>query len=247
VFVLVLANGRMLTSPGALNMEVAGTAMLQLLGSVAAGTLLGFALGRYLRLARRDSGVVLVAAAFVAVEIARLMGLETLMIALAAGFYLENFAPVESELMRRELKRTSLPVYVAFFALAGAAMRIGVLADLWPWIVLVAGLRLVGLRYGMLWAGRHPSVTPALAREGWLGLVSQAGVALGLAQVARRAFPEWGVSLETLIVAMIGVHEVVGPICFRTALVRAGEVTEENRDAEAPVDGGTVVAPRGGL
>jgi Kef-type K+ transport system membrane component KefB len=247
LFVLVLANGRMLTSPGALNMEVAGTAMLQLVGSVAVGTLLGFALGRYLRLARRDSGVVLVAAAFVAVEIARLMGLETLMIALAAGFYLENFAPVESELMRRELKRTSLPVYVAFFALAGAAMRIGVLADLWPWIVLVAGLRLVGLRYGMLWAGRHPSVTPALAREGWLGLVSQAGVALGLAQVARRAFPEWGVSLETLIVAMIGVHEVVGPICFRTALVRAGEVTEENRDAEAPVDGGTVVAPRGGL
>jgi len=247
LFVLVLANGRMLTSPGALNMEVAGTAMLQLLGSVAVGTLLGFALGRYLGLARRESGVVLVAAAFVAVEIARLMGLETLMIALAAGFSLENFAPVESELMRRELKRTSLPVYVAFFALAGAAMRIGVLADLWPWILLVAGLRLVGLRYGMLWAGRHPSVTPALAREGWLGLVSQAGVALGLAQVARRAFPEWGVSLETLIVAMIGVHEVVGPICFRTALVRAGEVTEENRDAEAPVDGGTVVAPRGGL
>jgi len=48
-------------------------------------------------------------------------------------------------------------------------------------------------------------------------------------------------------VAMIGVHEVVGPICFRTALVRAGEVTEENRDAEAPVDDGPVVARHGGL
>ena len=72
-------------------------------------------------------------------------------------------------------------------------------------------------------------------------------MALGLAQLGRRAFPEWGVSLETLIVAMIGVHEVAGPICFRTALVRAGEVTEEKRDAEAPVDGGTAVAARGGL
>ena len=247
LFALVLALGKALTSAGALNVAVAGTAILQLLGSAAAGTLLGYALGQYLGLVRRDSAVFLVATAFVAAEVARLTHLETLIIALAAGFYLENFAPVEGERLRRELKRGSLPVYVAFFALTGAGLRVGVLADLWPWILLLVGLRLVGLRYGLLWAGRHSSVTPVLARHGWLGLISQAGMALGLAQLARRAFPEWGVSLETLIVAMIGVHEVAGPICFRSALVRAGEVTEENRDAEAPVEGGTAVAARGGL
>jgi len=196
---------------------------------------------------RRDTVLFLVATAFVAAEGARLMQLETLIIALAAGFYLENFAPAEGERLRRELKRGSLPVYVAFFALTGAGLRVGVLADLWPWILLLVGLRLVSVRYGLLWAGRHPSVTPAMARDGWLGLISQAGMALGLAQLARRAFPEWGVSLETLIVAMIGVHQVAGPICFRMALVRAGEVTEERRDAETPVDGGTVVAARDGL
>src|SRR5437763_1646059 len=147
---------------------------------------------------------------------------DALVVALAAGFYLENFAPVEGERLRRELKRGSLPVYVAFFALTGAGLRVGILADLWPWILLLVGLRLVGLRYGLLWAGRHSSVTPVLARHGWLGLISQSGMALGLAQLARRAFPEWGVSLETLIVAMIGVHELVGPICFPPAAVRAG-------------------------
>src|SRR5439155_1311290 len=140
----------------------------------------------------------------------------------------------------------SITVAVAFFALTGAGLRVGVLADLWPWILLLVGLRLVGLRYGMLWAGWDPRVTPALARHGWLGLISQAGMAVGLAQLARRAFPEWGVSLETLIVAMIGVHEVAGPICFRTALVRAGE-SKETHDAEALVDSGPVVAPRDGL
>src|SRR5437879_4474929 len=246
-----LRRGRMararLTSAGALNVAVAGTAILQLLGSAAVGTLLGYALGQYLGLVRRDSAVFLVATAFVAAEVARLTHLETLIIALAAGFYLENFAPVEGERLRRELKRGALRGYVAVFALTGAGLRVGVLADLWPWILLLVGLRLVGLRYGLLWAGRHSSVTPVLARHGWLGLISQAGMALGLAQLARRAFPEWGVSLETLIVAMIGVHELVGPICFRTAVVRAGEITEENRDAEAPVDGRSAVATRGGL
>jgi len=247
LFTLVLVFGRAFTSAGALNVAVAGTAILQLVGSAAAGALLGFALGRYLSLVQRDTVLFLVVTAFVAAEVARLMQLETLIIALAAGFYLENFAPAEGERLRRELKRGSLPVYVAFFALTGAGLRVGVLADLWPWILLLVGLRLVSLRYGLLWAGRHPSVTPAMARDGWLGLISQAGMALGLAQLARRAFPEWGVSLETLIVAMIGVHEVAGPICFRMALVRAGEVTEERRDAETPVDGGPVVAARDGL
>ena len=246
LFALVLANGRMLTSAGALNMAVAGTAMVRLVGSAAAGTVLGFALGRYLRLVQQHTALFLVAGAFVAAEVARLTHLEALMIALAAGFYLENFAPVESERLRRELKRGSVPLYVAFFAWTGAGLRIGVLADLWPWILLLVGLRVVGLRYGMLWAGRHPSVTPALAREGWLGLISQGGMALGLAQLARRAFPEWGVSLETLIVAMIGVHELAGPICFRTALVRAGDI-KETPDAEAPVDSGPAVATRGSL
>ena len=247
LFALVLALGKALTSAGAMNVAVAGTAILQLLGSAAAGTLLGYALSQYLGLVRRESGVFLVAMAFVAAEVARLTHLETLIIALAAGFYLENFAPLESERLRRELKRGSLQVYVAFFALTGAGLRVGVLADLWPWILLLVGLRLVGLRYGLLWAGRHSSVTPVLARHGWLAFISQAGMALGLAQLARRAFPEWGVSLETLIVAMIGVHEVAGPICFRTALVRAGEVTEGSHDVEEFVGDGPVVARRGGV
>ncbi len=247
LFALVLAVGHTLTSAGALNVAVAGTVILQLVGSIALGTLLGFALGRYLRLLPRHTVLLLGATAFVAAVVAWFTRLEALMLALAAGFYLQNFAPVEGERLRRELKRASLPVFVAFFALTGAGLRLGPLADLWPWILLLVALRLVALRYGLLWAGRHPSVTPVLARHGWLGLISQAGMALALAQHARRAFPEWGVSLEALIVAMIGVHEVVGPICFRTALVRAGEVTEENRDAEAPVGDGPVVARHGGL
>src|SRR5213594_186406 len=68
LFALVLALGKALASAGALNVAVAGTAILQLLGSAAAGTLLGYALGQYLGLVRRDSAVFLVATAFVAAE-----------------------------------------------------------------------------------------------------------------------------------------------------------------------------------
>jgi Kef-type K+ transport system membrane component KefB len=247
LFALVLTLGKALTSAGALNLAVAGDALLGLVGSLGVGVLLGFALSRYLRLLGRDTPLFLVATAFVVVETARLAHLETTIIALATGFYLENFAPVEAGRLRHELQRGALLVYVTAFALAGAGLRLGILAGLWPWVLLLVGLRVVGLRYGLRWAGRHPGVMPVLARDGWLGLISQAGTALGLAQLARHAFPEWGVSLETLIVAMIGVHEVAGPICLRAALRRAGELTGGLRDAEAPVGGGGVVASRGGV
>src|SRR3989454_950165 len=108
-----------------------------------------------------------------------------------------------------------------------------------------SGLRVVAMRYGVVWAGQDPGVRPVLARDGWLGLISQGGVALGLAAVARRAFPAWGVSLETLIVAMIGVHELVGPICFRRVLRLAGEAKEEEHVGEGARRDRAVLAPRG--
>ena len=241
LFALLVAAAKAVVSAGALNATVAGHALLALAASLAVGVVFGYGLSRYLSVIQRHTGSFLVAVVVVAAEVARLVRLETILVALAAGLYLASFAPVAGERVRHELKRGLAPVYILFFVLAGAGLRLSALAELWPWVLLLVGLRATSLRYGLLWAGRHPSVTPALAREGWLGLVPQAGSALGLAQVARRAFPEWGVSLETLVVAMIGVHELVGPICFRRALTRAGEITEDIADAEGS-PGGAVVA-----
>jgi Kef-type K+ transport system membrane component KefB len=245
VITLALAAGKALARAGALNGTVAASAILEVAGSLAGGAILGAVLAQYLRLVRGDTTLFLGATALVVAEVARLAQLETIIVALAAGFSLRWLAPGEHERLGRELKRAVPLVSVAYFALAGAGLRLGALADLWPWVLLLVGLRAVGLRWGLQWAGRSPAVAPALARDGWLGLVSQAGIALGLAQIARRAFPAWGVSLEAVVVAMIGVHELVGPIGFRRALVRAGEITEGTADGAGPFDADAIVATGG--
>lgn len=245
---LVLALGRPLTSAGVLDARVVGTTLVYLAGSLGAGVVLGDLVARYLKIVQRDTPLFLVALAFFTAEVARLLNLEALLIALTAGFYIKNFSRVEGERLMAALRPGSLPVYIVFFALAGAGLRVEALAELWPWIVLLAGLRAVALRFGTLWAGRSPAVTPDLARHGWLGLISQAGVALGLAAVARRAFPEWGVSLEAVVVALIGVHEVAGPLCFRRALRLAGELSEGDHVTEkAPAPGPALVSRSGGV
>lgn len=224
---LLLELVRPLAQAGTIDLSAVLTALLGIGASVAAGVILGWVVARYLQAVRRDTALFLVALAFVTAEAARLLHLEALLVALAAGFYLENFSPVEGERLRAELRRGARPVYTVFFALAGAGIRLDALAGMFPWVVLFIGLRAVALRAGFRWAGRSPAVEPAFARWGWMGVVSQAGVALGLAEVARRSFPEWGVSLGTLIVTMIGVHEAVGPVLFKRALAAAGELHGE--------------------
>jgi Kef-type K+ transport system membrane component KefB len=230
----VLAVARPLVSAGSIHFGTIWAAMLQVPLSLGAGVALGLLVDRYLRIVKRDTPLFLVGVAFLTAELGRVLGLEGMLIALAAGFYLENVSPVEGERLVAALRRGSLPVYVVFFGLAGAGLHLDALWRLGPWIVLIIGLRTVALRAGLRWAGHAPNVTPILARSGWMGLISQAGLALGMATVVRRAFPAWGVSLEALILAMIGVHELVGPILLRRALRLAGEATEATHVSEGP-------------
>jgi Kef-type K+ transport system membrane component KefB len=246
VLSLVLVVARPLASPGVLNAGVAWTALGRLAGALAAGTLLGALVAQYQRQARRDDALLLLGTAFLAGMTARVMHVEPVLVGLAGGLYLANVSPVEGAHVARALRQQALPIYVVWFALAGAGLTVAALADLWPWVLLLVGLRAVALRYGMQWAGRVPDVTPALAQEGWLGLISQAGVALGLAPLARRALPASGVSLEALIVALIAVHQVVGPICFGRALARAGELKEGEHAGEGSLANGDLVGAGGG-
>ena len=245
VLALVLAVARPFASPGGLNAGVAWNALIRLGGSLAAGALLGALVARYQAPARRDSVLLLGATGFLAAAAALVAHVDVVLVGLAAGLYLANRSQVEGAHVARALRQQARPIYGVYFTLAGTGLTVDALPDLWPWVVLLVGLRAVALRYAVQWAGRDLDVTPALAREGWLGLISQAGVALGLAPMVRRALPASGISLEALIVALIAVHEVIGPICFRRALVRAGELAWELREGEHV--GESTLADQGGV
>lgn len=228
LFIVVLALALPLASQGAVTPGIATQAVLILAGSIVVGGALGLAAAQYLRAIQGESRFewVLLVFAFIVSQAVRLSELDAVLVALAAGCTLRNAAPAAGERIRAELQRCAIPVYVVFFALAGSTLRLDELAEIGQWALLLVGLRATGLWAGLRWAGRHQAVSPDLVNYGWLGLVSQGGLAMTLAAVLLRAFTEWNVSLEALIVALIGVHQLAGPICFQWALRRAGEVTD---------------------
>ncbi|MCO4764496.1 MAG: cation:proton antiporter [Myxococcales bacterium] len=160
--------------------------------------------------------------------------LEALLICMVASFWVTNFSE-SRESLTHLLERLCPPIYVAFFTLTGASLELDVLPDTWHIAVTFFLVRLFGI-----WAGNHlggrACGEPALHnRIGWMAHVAQAGVALGLAKNVADAFPGWGGSFATTIIALIVLNQLVGPPFMKWAIALAGE--DRSRADPAEFDG----------
>ena len=196
----------------------------EVVASLLAGALVGGVLTLYLRFVHRELVVFAVVVVFATAAAAQALHFELLLSLLVAGFLVENVAPVRAEPLVEMLHVMAVPVFVIFFAMAGADLRLQAFVELWPIVLTVALIR-VGLVYvGSTAGARLGGAEPVVARYAWTGLVSQAGVALGLATIVADRLPRLGLAMQTVIVGIIAFNESVGPVLFRTGLDRAGEI-----------------------
>ena len=196
----------------------------EIFGALVVGALLGAVVAVYLRFVHRELFLFAIVVAFVGAEIARVTHVETLLMLLTAGFVAENAsAPQEGEALRTAMERSAAPVFVVFFALAGASMHVSEFPVLWPLVIPIVLVRMAALWLGTQLGGRWGGASPTERRWVWMGLVSQAGVAIGLATVLAQVYPERGAEMRTLFLTVIAVNESLGTGLFRSALGRSGE------------------------
>lgn len=203
-------------------------------GGALVGAVLGGAVALYLRFLRQELFFFAIMVALVGEALARVLHVETLLLLLVAGFVSENVSrPEHGAALRHAMERSAAPVFVVFFAVAGTKiipLEVGGILLLAGPIVLVRMLGIwLGTRAGAAWAGEPPE-----SRLVWKGLVSQAGVALGLATLLGQAYPGRGGELQAIFVAVIAINELVGPILFRQALDQSGEVPSAPPPEAAP-------------
>jgi Kef-type K+ transport system membrane component KefB len=196
----------------------------EVVGSILAGALVGGVLTLYLRFVRRELVVFAVVVVFATAAAAQALHFELLLSLLVAGFLVENVAPVRAEPLVEMLHVMAVPVFVIFFAMAGADLRLQAFITLWPIVLTVALVRVALVYAGSTAGARLGRADPVVARYAWTGLVSQAGVALGLATIVADRLPRLGLAMQTMIVGIIAFNESVGPVLFRTGLDRAGEI-----------------------
>ncbi len=227
IFTGVLAAARALVPPtgGSGGVQV-GTVVWEIGGAVLVGAGLGAAVALYLRFISRELFIFAILVALLGAELARVLHVETLLTLLVAGFVAENAGGGRGEHFRHAMERAAAPIFVVFFALSGARIDPLAVLPLWTIVIPLVAVRLVAIWAGIQLGGRWAKLDPHVTKHAWYGLISQAGVAFGLAAVVAEVYPSRGESLRALLLATIAVNQTLGPILFRVGLKKAGELPE---------------------
>lgn len=191
-------------------------------GAVAFGALVGALFALYLRYVGREVTLVLLAVCGLLSQVGTTQQFEPLLAAVAAGLVIENLSVAQGDTLKAAVQRGAPPVLVIFFVAIGSSLRVDALAALGPVALALAAIRAALIRTGVSAGLAVSGIDRRVGEHAWTGLISQAGITLGLASVVASEFPGWGTQLQTLLIALIPIHEFVGPMLFRRGLARAG-------------------------
>ena len=122
------------------------------------------------------------------------------------------------------LRRIDWLFYLFFFVLAGASLKVPMLRNLSLLGTVYIISRMAGLYIGANIGGLLSRSTSKIKKYIGLGLFAQAGVALGLAIIAKSEFPEIGNLIFSTIIGTTIVFEIIGPLTCRFAISKAGEI-----------------------
>jgi Kef-type K+ transport system membrane component KefB len=203
----------------------------EIFGSFAFGAVIGALFAFYLRHVGREVPIALLGVCMLITGLGHELHLEPLLAALAAGLVVENIAPPRGDMLKDAVERGALPVLVVFFAAAGASLQLDALAVIGGVALAVALLRAFLIWSSMRVGAKYARIPEPVGGLVWMGLISQAGVTLGLTLIVAGEQPTWGTTIQTLVVALIALHQLAGPVLFRAALAKAGEIGKMDADS----------------
>ena len=149
--------------------------------------------------------------------------IEPLLVAMIGGFMVTNYTKHRSE-FEAILHDISPLVYVAFFTLTGLAIKLDILLETWPIALALFAIRILSIFLGSYFGSRMAEEQTSFQKNAWLGLITQAGIALGLAREVAVEFPALGDAFATMVISVVVLNEIFGPMFCKLALRRAGEV-----------------------
>jgi Kef-type K+ transport system membrane component KefB len=117
------------------------------------------------------------------------------------------------------------PIFIMFFVLSGAELKLSVLSAVGVIGVLYVIFRVVGKIFGSWFGSKISHAEPVVAKYLGYALIPQAGVAIGLSLIATQVLnPEMGSQIRAIILAATLVYELFGPVITKIALQKAGEI-----------------------
>lgn len=200
-----------------IKMEIFTALGLELLFSVIMGAVFGGLLIAYIKYIGKEILLFLLAFIIVASQISIVLHLETLIVFVAAGFVVQNFSEF-GEKYHHPLQKLSLPIFITFFTVAGAAIDITSLKSTIIIGLVVVIVRSIAMYFSVRTAAQIAKEDVSIIDYGWMGFLSIGGLMLGIAIIIEQKLPGFGAQLKPLITSIVAINIFLGPILLKVAL-----------------------------
>jgi len=211
--------------------------LIEVVVSLSLGALIGFVYNFAERFFHSRSKRMSISVAFVFLAVALSMlkfrigpvtvGFSSLLVCMMLGTVFCNLCDFSEELMDR-MDRWTGPLMVLFFVISGAGLALSVFGD---WQIVLVGVifiafRSLGKMLGAKYSARMVHAEPTVQKYLGVTLLPQAGVALGMALTAS-TMGATGFFVRNIALFAVLIYELVGPLLTKTALDKAGEISEK--------------------
>jgi Kef-type K+ transport system membrane component KefB len=222
-------------------LELIAAPLLEVILSITVGVIIALIFGIIARRMRskQDIFILLFATVLIVCGLSVPLHLSLILTNMVIGFVIVNTQP--GNLIRKfeeELQNIMPLFFVMFFVLAGANLHIAALPSLGALGVVYIISRSVGLTGGAALGGAIGRAEPKLRKYLGMGILSQAGVAIGLALIVKHEFAalgpvgmEIGSTIITTVTATSIFFELIGPILAKVGLQKAGEINAAESDS----------------
>ena len=218
-----------------------GWPLIEILLSLVCGGVLGLVFSMLIRLLKteRESIILVVGFVLLATGISQALHLSLILTNMVIGFVFVNTRrPTVVQRVANLVHITMAVLFVMFFTLAGAQMQLAAL----PSLGMIGLVYIIGRSAGLIGGARLGSmigrVEPKIKKYIGIGILSQAGVAIGLSLIVKHELAAIGTehadyigtAVLTTVTATCIFFEIIGPILTKFALERAGEIPKTPRD-----------------
>ena len=158
------------------------------------------------------------------------MGIELspLLTSMVAGFLITNWG-VKKKLLFSSLDTFGPVFYLMYFVLAGARLQIRMLIKLGKIAIGYLIGRFAGKYIGTFIGGKISHAPATVTKYAGMGLISQAGIAIGLCVVAAQQFPTLSNLIVSIALGTTIVTELTGPLLTKIALTKGNEINAISR------------------
>ncbi len=214
--------------------------LIEIVASLILGTLMSLALTYFEKFFHSRSKRLSLAVTFVFLTVGLTMlhfeiggvkiGFSSLLTCMMLGTVFCNLCDFSEELMDR-CDRWTAPLFILFFVISGAELKLSVFAS--GAVVLIGVLfivfRSLGKYFGTYFSAKSVDCDKNTVKYLGITLLPQAGVALGMSVTAMQLGEADGGLVRNIVLFAVLIYELIGPLLTKLSLSAAGEIAHHEK------------------